>query len=75
MRKNRKKVALHRETLRTLSAPTLEYVAGGATRTVNACNSGCNCTVTCATGCAGYTCLPCQGSVGCSAQPQTVCCP
>lgn len=57
MRKRTKKLALHRETLRTLVTEELRRVAGGATFefiTTCACTDGCNNTDGCGSaGCTG----------------------
>jgi hypothetical protein len=66
MRKNRKKMALSRETLRSLSSPMLGNVVGAS-------RVPCEGTVTCATNCAGYTCLPCTNDGG-SAGVYSGCC-
>jgi hypothetical protein len=57
MNKTAKKISLHRETLRQLTANHLAAVAGGAT--LFACN-----TQTCVT-CRAFTCASCNGGPSC----------
>lgn len=51
MKKNRKKLTLHRDTIHQLSGPALHEAGGGIQGTVGGCSIvlTCNCTVTCLT--------------------------
>lgn len=62
-----KSLKLNRETLRALTGQALSGAAGGVSI---ACTTSNKCTAaSCATQCAGYTCLPCTNT----SNPSTPC--
>lgn len=62
MNKNRKKLTLNRDTVRSLSAPALAEVAAGAVGTHQSCTcyvTCVSCAGSCVATCAGSVCIPC----------------
>jgi hypothetical protein len=74
MKKNLKRLSVHRETLRNLQQPDLRRAAGGGTNTEYLENSGCACSETCnpdTYGCGTGTCN--TGSFRCTYEDLTTC--
>ena len=59
MNKNRKKLTLSRDTVRSLSAPALTEVAAGAVGTHQSCSCYITCVASCLGTCAGSVCFAC----------------
>ena len=59
MKKDRKKLTLNRDTVRSLSAPALGEVAAAAAGTYQSCSCYITCWASCRGTCAGSVCYPC----------------
>jgi hypothetical protein len=68
MKRTRKKLALNRDTVRSLTTPTLGEVVGGGTGT----NWTCTCVVSCAGTCGG-SCFTCTCPTRCQWNCTAIC--